>query len=240
MQSNSNETPSMNNGFNNSPRRMPILDMNSPSAPRQMPSSDMDASSSYGHMQKVLVEMRVPNNQGVLAASRTAAQINVGSFRFDASYEPITVNPSGEQVSSIRAHNEETVIVRGSIEESDIQELESQSNVVKVYKDTPIAPFDIALLEKNKDLVAPMEGAQDCPIGTCDCSPTTAKGTMADVAKYFGADQIWSAGFKGEGIVVGIVDGGITAEGRDCGPSETIRRVKNVIGGPRIRLGNYC
>ena len=76
MQSNSNGTPSMNNGFNTSPRRMPSLDMNSPSAPRQMPSSDMDASSSYGHMQKVLVEMRVPNNQGVLAASRTAAQIN--------------------------------------------------------------------------------------------------------------------------------------------------------------------
>ncbi|MGB3758870.1 MAG: S8 family serine peptidase [Rivularia sp. (in: cyanobacteria)] len=237
MQSNSNGTPSMNSGFNASPRRMPTLDMNSPSAPRQMPSSDMDASSSYGHMQKVLVELRVPNNQGVLAASRTAAQINVGSFRFDASYEPITVNPSSEQVSSIRANNEETVIVRGSIEESDIQELESQSNVVKVYKDTPIAPFDIPLLEKDKDLVAPMEGAQDCPIGTCDCSPTTAKGTMADVAKYFGADQIWSAGFKGEGIVVGIVDGGITAEGRDCGPSETIRRVKNVIGGPSSDWG---
>ncbi|BAY84111.1 trypsin [Calothrix parasitica NIES-267] len=241
MQNNSNGTPSMNDGsinggFNTSLRRMPSLSMNSPSAPNEMPGSDIDASSG-GNMQKVLVEMRVPSNQGVLAASRTAAQINVGSFRFDTSYEPITVNPSSEQVSSLRANHEETVVVRGIVEESDIQELESQSNVLKVYKDTPIAPFDIALLDKNKDLVAPTDGAQDCPIGTCDCSPTTAKGTMADVAKYFGADQIWAAGFKGEGVVVGVVDGGITAEGRDIGPSETIRRVKNVIGGPASDWG---
>jgi len=240
MQSNSNGTPGMNDGsvnsgFNTSPRRMPSLNMNSSSV-AHMPSSDMDTSSS-ANMQKVLVEMSVPSNQGVLAASRTAAQINVSSFRFDTTYEPITVNPSSEQISSLRASNEETVVVRGIIEESDIQALESQSNVVKVYKDTPIAPFNIALLEKNKDLVAPMDGAQDCPIGTCDCSPTTAKGTMADVAKYFGADQIWSAGFKGEGIVVGVVDGGITAEGRDIGSSETIRRVKNVIGGPASDWG---
>ena len=166
MQSNSNTTPNMNNGgFNTYSGRMPSLDMNSPSAPRQMPSSDMDASSSFGHMQKVLVELRVPSDRGILAASRTAAQISVGSFRFDSSYEPIKVKPSGDLVSSLQANNEETVMVRGVVEESDIQELESQSNVVKVYKDTPIAPFDIALLDKNKDLVAPMDGAQDCPIG---------------------------------------------------------------------------
>ena len=210
MQNNSNGTPSMNDGgmnggFNTSLRRMPSLSMNSPSAPNEMPGGDIDASSG-GNMQKVLVEMRVPSNQGVLAASRTAAQINVSSFRFDTSYEPISVNSSNGQTSSLRATNQETVVVRGIVEESDIQALESQSNVIKVYKDTPIAPFNIALLDKNKDLVAPTDSAQACPIGTCDCSPTTAKGTMADVAKYFGADQIWAAGFKGEGIVVGVVD----------------------------------
>ncbi|MEL6162313.1 MAG: S8 family serine peptidase, partial [Cyanobacteria bacterium J06628_3] len=227
---------SVNGGFNTSPRRMPSLNMNSPSVPHEMPSSNTDASSG-GNMQKVLVEMRVPSNQGVLAASRTAAQINVSSFRFDTSYEPITLNSGSNEVRSLRANNQETVVVRGIVEESDIQALESQSNVIKVYKDTPIAPFNIALLDKNKDLVAPTDGAQDCPIGTCDCSPTTAKGTMADVAKYFGADQIWAAGFKGEGVVVGVVDGGITAEGRDIGSSETIRRVKNVIGGPASDWG---
>lgn len=238
MQSNVSGTPNMNNGgFNTHSRRMPSLDMNSPSTSHPMPSSDMDASSTYGQMQKVLVELRVPNNQGVLARSRAAAQINVGSFRFDTSYEPIRVKPSSEQVLSLQANSQETVIVRGMVEDSQIQELESQPNVVKVYKDTPIAPFDIELLEKNKDLVTPMDGTQNCPIGTCDCSPTTAKGTIADVAKYLGADQIWASGFKGEGIVVGIVDGGITAQGRDISPQETVRRVKNVIGGPASDWG---
>ncbi|MEM9923569.1 MAG: S8 family serine peptidase [Cyanobacteria bacterium P01_D01_bin.50] len=238
MQSNGNGNPNMNNGgFNTHSRRMPSLDMNSPSARYPMPSGDMDASSTYGQMQKVLVELRVPNNQGILATSRAAAQINVGSFRFDTSYEPITVKPSGQQVSSLQANNEETVIVRGMVEDNQIQELESQPNVVKVYKDTPIAPFDLELLEKNKDLVTPMDGTQNCPIGSCDCSPTTAKGTIADVAKYLGVDQIWTSGFKGEGIVVGVVDGGITAQGRDISPQETIRRVKNVIGGPASDWG---
>ena len=87
MQNNSKGTPSMNDGsvnggFNTSLRRMPSLNMNSPSAPNEMPDSDIDASSG-GNMQKVLVEMRVPSNQGVLAASRTAAQINVSSFAID-------------------------------------------------------------------------------------------------------------------------------------------------------------
>ena len=59
-----------------------------------------------------------------------------------------------------------------------------------------------------------------CPIPPCDCAPGTPKGTIADVANYLGVNQIWSAGKRGEGIVVGVVDGGITATGRPLAAGE--------------------
>lgn len=216
--------------------KMPSLGMNSSSRPNEMPSGDMNASS-VGQMQKVLVELRVPQNLGAMSTSQMVSE-NVASFQLDTSYEPIPVSTSGELSPSLVPNNEQTVIVRGVVEESQISELEAQPNVVKVYKDTPIAPFNTALLEKaDKDLVMPMAEAGSCPIGTCDCSPTTPKGAIADVAKYLGVDQIWAAGYKGEGIVVGVVDGGITAEGRYVVAFETIRRIPNVIGGPASDWG---
>jgi serine protease AprX len=216
--------------------KMPSLGMDSPNLQREMPSGDMNTSNSP-NWQKVLVEMRVSKTQGILAASEMAAQMNAIGFVLDTSYEPVPVSASGD-AASLLANNEEIAIVRGVVEESKIQELEAQPNVIKVYKDTPIAPFESALLEKaEKDLVMPMDGTGTCPIGTCDCSPTTPKGAIADVASYFGVDKIWAAGYKGQGIVVGVVDGGITAEGRYVGAFETIRKIPNVIGGPAENWG---
>ncbi len=220
------------------PEGMPSLSMETPALQRQMPGGDMNISNP-GNLQRVLVELKVSKTQGILAATQIAAQMNVSGFQLDTSYQPIPVTPTSEQAQSLIVNNEETVIIRGLIESNQISELEAQPNVLKVYKDTRIAPFDTtALLEKgDRNLVQPTDGADNCPIGTCDCSPTTPKGTIADVAKYLGVDQIWKAGFKGEGIVIGIVDGGITAENRPVVPFETIRRIPNVIGGPKQDWG---
>ncbi|MBW4506075.1 MAG: S8 family serine peptidase [Scytonematopsis contorta HA4267-MV1] len=215
---------------------MPSISMDSQPPQRQVVSSEIN-STNTGYTQKVLVEIRLPKNQGLMGASETVSQMNIGSFQLDTSYQPVSINPD-EQIAGIMVENEETVIIRGVVEEDKISELEAQPNVVKVYKDTQIAPFNPATLEKvpekvEQDTAVPTtdDKKSNCPIGTCDCSPATAKGTIADVAKYLGVDKIWEAGYKGQGIVVGVVDGGITAEGRPVNPGETIRRVPNVIGG---------
>ena len=48
--------------------------------------------------------------------------------------------------------------------------------------------------------------------------PATAsrqlRGCLLDVAASVGADQLWDDGINGDGVVIGIVDGGILAEGR--------------------------
>ncbi|MEM7554218.1 MAG: S8 family serine peptidase [Cyanobacteria bacterium P01_A01_bin.84] len=228
---NSDRSNGNGNGIYSS-NRMPSFSMDSSPNFVEMPSGEMNSNPSSGQVERVLIELRVSNQRGLITATDMAGGINLTGLQIDTSYEPVTVSPTQELAGSLIAANDKTVILRGAIAQSQIAELEAQPNVVKVYKDTPIAAFNPILLENpQKDLVAPTEGEDNCPIGTCDCSPTQAKGGIADVAQYLGIDQIWAAGYKGEGIVVGVVDGGITAEGRPVEPGETPRRINNVIGG---------
>jgi serine protease AprX len=210
---------------------MPSFSMNVASTQSSMQPKDMnDSSRTASGLQSVLVEIRVPKSRG-MAALQLAQDSTLPDFHLDTSYEAIPMSPSQEMAAQL-AIDEAVVIVRGQIEESRIPELEAQPNVIKVYRDTPIAPFTSMLLQQEASpaiSLTPTFGT--CPIGTCDCTPGTAKGTMTDVAAYLGVDRIWAAGYRGEGIVVGVVDGGITAEGRPVIPGETSRRIPRVIGG---------
>ena len=210
---------------------------------------DMPASMMTGGVESVLVELRVPaariSGAGAAGAAGAmqAAGLSVPGFQLDPSYEPVPLGATGApggggQAVRSAASGSGTVIVRGTIEPGKRAELEAQPNVVKVWNDTPIAPFGRMLLEEDtRRLVAPMEGMATCPIGVCDCSPGTAKGTIGDVASYLGADQIWAGGYRGDSIVVGVVDGGITAQGRpisvgDSGhPGWPNKLIPRVIGG---------
>jgi serine protease AprX len=194
-----------------------------------MPAGDMR---SDGGLKRVLVEMRVPDAQVTPNTLQMAAAgfSNTG-FQLDTSYAPVPVAPSQTGMAPQAAGGGQTMIVRGEIHPDKLQELENRPDVVKVWADTAIAPFSGFLVEERSlRLLSEEEALATCPIGTCDCTPGTAKGTIADVANYLGADRIWSAGYKGEGIVVGIVDGGITAIGRTPKAGETAR-VAHVIGG---------
>jgi serine protease AprX len=145
-------------------------------------------------------------------AMNTAKEINVAGFKVDETFTPVPSTPPSDMAGSLAAANEQFVTVRGEIPEGKIKELESQPNVVKVWRDTPIAPFS-------------------CPIPPCDCSfGDPAIGDIGAVAGYLGVNNIWSSGIRGSGIVIGIVDGGITAIGRTPRPGETAR-ISRVIGG---------
>ncbi len=186
--------------------------------------------------QPVLVEMRLPIAQG-MNAFRQSQSMTTEHFQLDTQYEAVPMgSPDTANARGLSANGEEVteeiVVVRGYIDPDRIAELEAQPHVLNVYLDTPIAPFSTMLLENNllENETSPA-AATACPIGTCDCSPGTAKGSIADVARYLGVDQIWAAGYRGEGMVVGVVDGGITAEGRPVASGETSRRIPRVIGG---------
>jgi serine protease AprX len=212
---------------------MPAGRMEEATSAGEMPSSSMG-----GGPERVIVEVRIPANQAASFAMEMATGLSASGLQVDTNYDPVPINPHSDQSDALAAAGEQTALIRGSIEASKIPELEAQPNVIKVWKDTPVAPFGATSKKGTQtDFVLPMEGFGTCPIGTCDCSPGTAKGTIADVATYLGVDQIWGAGIRGDGIVVGVVDGGDTAQGRPINSADTSspswpgKLIPRVIGG---------
>jgi len=252
--------------------------MDSSSSSMDSSSSSMDSSSSMGsntnrsdmsgivvssmgslhpsedELQSVLVEMVVPDTESASFALQMGPALNQSGFEMDYNYDPVPME--GSETAGLRTRagfteaEGKTVLVKGTIPKSKVAELESHPNVLKVWKDTPIAAFvemdsdtllEEAVKTEKPDIITrielPLAPTATCPIGTCDCDPNSPKGSIADVANYLGVNQIWGAGFKGDGIVVGIVDGGITAQGRPISSSDTSnpawpnKLVPRVIGG---------
>ncbi len=89
----------------------------------------------------VMVEIRVPRGSGPAAAFQSIAAIDVPGFEPDRDYQPVPVSSVPELAPSLEAAGEEVVLLRGTIEEGKITELESRGPVVRVWKDTPVQPF---------------------------------------------------------------------------------------------------
>lgn len=180
---------------------------------------------------RVLIEMRVPRGAMGLAAMRQADQIDVPGLTIDHDYEPVEMVRAGREAA---VAGESSYIVRGEVDDDKLEEIRKQPNVIKVWRDTPIAPFARSSTAAN---VQPVSSQSTCPIPPCDCQPWIPKGTLADVATYLKVDEIWDAGQKGDGIVIGIVDGGITAKDRPISSGDTnhpdwpMELVSRVTGG---------
>jgi serine protease AprX len=182
-----------------------------------------------GGREEYLVEIRMPKGRGTAYAAQMAAGLEVPGLQVDPSYRPVPIAPPPEHAEALEANNEEVVVVLATIEAERLAELRAHPQVVGVYKNTRVEPFQ-TVVEEEVSFVSPREALGTCAIPPCDCAPGVAKGTIADVAHYLGADQIWGTGQQGAGIVVGIVDGGITALGRTPKPGETAK-IPRVIGG---------
>ncbi len=163
----------------------------------------------------VLVEMVSTPGASAMVASAALREETVGGLELDEEFQPVPLGGGTlEAAVGLGVAGTPTYVVRAKVDdEAAMAELRKRPDVVEVWEDTPIAPY------------------QTCPIPPCDCSPGTPKGTMADVANYLGVSQVWAAGFRGTGMVVGVVDGGITAQGRPVKAGETTRRIPRVIGG---------
>jgi serine protease AprX len=160
----------------------------------------------------VLIEMRMETTSDKSRALRTVEEIGVEGLKLDDSFPPVEFSQETRVASTRGDPDETTFVIRAEIPENKIKELESHPKVVKVWKDTPIAPFS-------------------CPIDPCDCTfGNPAIGNLDAVIKYLGVDKIWADGKKGSGIVIGIVDGGITAIGRNPQGDE-VAKISRVIGG---------
>jgi serine protease AprX len=149
---------------------------------------------------RVLVHVTVgehATHADVLKAAQALEQ-SVPGFRVDHSYRPVSARP---KPGVTRAVGRRAFVVRGHVPEDQLPALHQQTGA-KPSRDARVHPFAVRSL------------AVDCattgdPIGD----------TKLLVTKL-GADRIWAAGYRGEGVVVGVVDAGIAARGRPLGVGE--------------------
>jgi serine protease AprX len=182
--------------------------------------------------QRVLVELRVPRGAGEQFALEKAAGPDLPELEADTSYAPVPISAQDEDdVAASGEAAEEVVVVRGTIDAAQREQLEGRPEVVRVLTDVEIAPFEVVEVEREAVEEEVAAAPIACPIPPCDCQPAVAKGTIGQVANYLGVDQIWTAGSRGDGVVVAVVDGGITAAGRPVKSGETARRIQRVVMG---------
>ena len=166
--------------------------------------------------QGYLVEIKAPAEEALMGMTlRASAVASAEGFAIDPTFAPVPVRPSSSQRMAMLAANEDNqhVVVRATLTAAQLAAARANPEVIEIWSDAVIEPIA-------------------CPIPPCDCAPGTPKGTIADVATYLGVNQIWSAGKRGEGMVVGVVDGGITATGRALLAGEApAHTIGNVIGG---------
>lgn len=86
----------------------------------------------------VMVELRLPTGEEPSAVVRAAA-LDAAGFERDASFEPVPMSspPAGARGAAQGG----TVLVRGTVPESRLAELEARDGVVKAWADTPVEPF---------------------------------------------------------------------------------------------------
>jgi subtilisin family serine protease len=202
------------------------------------PAATKGAAGGGGKVQ-VLVEMRVP--QGTPGAFAMAAVNEMPGFETDHEFSAVPMQSEPGEGMGLTGAAEETVIVRGTVDEDKLAELEARADVVRVFKDTEIAPFQFSSSSGPGEKAAkgsnpnmqPTPAMGTCPIPPCDCTfGNPANGTIASVATFLGVNNIWASGRRGDGIVIGIVDGGIRATGRPVSPGDAGKpRLSRIIDG---------
>ena len=158
----------------------------------------------------VTIRLRVPlsvRGADVFALIKTTWTDAV-HVRFDPAYGAVEVRPPRAELDEFRKKEEHLLSVRAVVDPSQIKMLREQRYVDRVSRDVRLEPFE------RLGAFAQVAAAP-APTGRVECATADrADGTAAQVARDLGAPRLWAAGYTGYGIVVGIVDGGITAHSR--------------------------
>ncbi|HEY1377219.1 MAG TPA: S8 family serine peptidase, partial [Gemmataceae bacterium] len=125
--------------------------------------------------------------------------------KVDETHAPVRITAPRAERADLLSRNLELVVVRASVDPRHLAALTDQPHVHHVTRSARLEPF--ALFEPRS--------AEQAALGRIDCGAgVRPNDTAATVAEHLGAAHIWRAGYTGRGMIVGVVDGGITAYGR--------------------------
>jgi serine protease AprX len=207
----------------------------------------------------VMIEIGVAEDAPPEAILRIAEEWQSFGFRLDRGYVPVRIRPREEERERLAAAKIQVVIVRGSLDPKQVPTIERNQSVRKVWLDTKLDPHapptarrpkrharrsppsrsgkrpprprkphpklpkpPKSLVRRPARRVVVKPDCEDNSKGLGDLDPT--------VVKYLKVNKIHTAGFKGAGIVVGVVDGGMTAIGRPIQANE-VAKIPNVVDG---------
>jgi serine protease AprX len=195
---------------------------------------------------RVMVEFH--HREGVAAAR--IGDTHPASLSLEEGYDAVPVSGgaasldegvAAAQASAGAAPGRGGHVARGHVHEDDLEALRGHPDVAGVWGDGRIGLFGrLAMASDKADATgrdAPAPGPDAEPPGPYDCDYETPKGDLADVARAIGADALWPQGLRGAGVTVGVVGGGITAEGRplsavdSAAPGWTGKLIPRVTGG---------
>lgn len=142
-------------------------------------------------------------NMATAAASPLPARALLAQhFNVDQAFDPIPMRPrhAGMAMAGFAAAPAPTAVLRVTVQSRDEYErLRNAAGVVHVWSDPRLAPFP-----------------------GVDCNSSNPTGDAAGVAAALGAARVWNEfGLRGDGIVIGIVDGGVDATQLPAGATVT-------------------
>jgi subtilisin family serine protease len=147
---------------------------------------------------RLLVEVVVDQQTSPVELFELARRWEVAGLHVDRSYAPVPIPPPRTQRAEIRKAGMRTFIMRVVVDPDQIAALERQDHVRRTWPDGRLEPT----------------ASRKAALGV-DCAATGQPvGDLRRLVRKLGVDKIWSAGYRGEGIVVAMVDGGIAAHGR--------------------------
>lgn len=158
------------------------------------------------HQIRVTVRIEVPIGSSADEIRRVFERWDPDlEVKVDDAHPPVPITAPRAERQGLLDQNLELVVVRAWVDPRHLAALKEQPHVRHVTRGARLEPF--SRFEPGL--------AERAALGRVDCGKgDTANDTAATVAQYLGVTQIWRAGYTGRGLVVGVVDGGITAYGR--------------------------
>jgi subtilisin family serine protease len=179
----------------------------------------------------VLVEMRVRAETAADVAHQLATRLKGVGFVVDPLSHPVPVKAMDHHAQMLAMSGDKVMIAHGHVPALRLAGLRRHRDVIHIWRDVEIGPFVLQRRRAPHPAAEAVAAAAHSPHIVYDSTyGDPANGSLDSVVKQLGVDQIWATGHRGEGIVIGIVDGGICAIDRRPKDGET-PRIPNVIDG---------
>ncbi|HLF28637.1 MAG TPA: S8 family serine peptidase [Anaerolineae bacterium] len=168
---------------------------------------------------RVLVEVRAPvvSRPAVAASIAMESGRKLPGFARDESFEAVPLRARGRPGVRVALGPADggTLVLRGTLDPTAEAELKKRPEVIAIWSDPPIAPFQqVERMPMPREFLQVSPGVTQISAGgsSCspaDCTPTVPKGTLQAVAEYLGCPELWEKRITGVGVVIGICDTGV-------------------------------